>query len=500
MPKNVRSAALDTGLSTDLHHHAILELPHGGHSHEPVIASQFLNLDLRPSKIDLVSRVIAGLTGRVASPWLIIIVRFSDDRAPVSTSFPHVDPLYHYKRVFTKDGRGELNLVDYFLDMSHGLLDLTKTSVVGPYKLARARADYVGNVYPQPDGKLNRNGVLDLGKAAAAAHGIDLTKFAGVVVCGTPTLDLCGWVGGMAALSDDLGLAPSLMGQEMGHGYGLDHSRRNGSSDDYLDPWDTMSTANAHSAPHSEFGSVGPGLNAWNMRMRGWLDEDRVVTINPGTHATVTLKPLHDRPFGTIAIDLHGFLIEFRMKERWDAAIPRSCVLVHRSEGNQSYVMTGTGGNYDLVQNDRFEWGLAALGQYISLEVVDIDEATRTATINVAHGVVHIPQYERRWPIDFNPLPPVEDRSILHRLVDHYEAAREVAERHGKPELQLEALGNLVEQIGRMARNVELTTFHQGYSFDPDARGKAREPALASRSQKTAGKSSASRKTRRKPK
>ena len=56
----------------------------------------------------------------------------------------------------------------------------------GWYRLDRPRGDYVGNVYPQPDGKLNRNGLLDAAKAAATAA-----------------------------------KAP---GQEMGHSYGLDHA------------------------------------------------------------------------------------------------------------------------------------------------------------------------------------------------------------------------------------------------------------------------------------
>ena len=38
------------------------------------------------------------------------------------------------------------------------------------------RGDYVGNVYPQPDGKLNRNGLLDAAKAAATAAKVELWK------------------------------------------------------------------------------------------------------------------------------------------------------------------------------------------------------------------------------------------------------------------------------------------------------------------------------------
>ena len=66
--------------------------------------------------------------------------------------------------------------------MSHGRLDLSGSRVFGWYTLSARRSDYVGNVYPQPAGKLNRNGLLDAGKAAATAAGVDLTRFDGVVV------------------------------------------------------------------------------------------------------------------------------------------------------------------------------------------------------------------------------------------------------------------------------------------------------------------------------
>src|SRR5215207_8879131 len=96
------------------------------HEHRPRVPQAILDLDLAITRTDVLTRIIAGLTGRLQSPWLVIVVRFSDDR-PVVTVVPGGDRLRRYKRVFTGDGRGDLNLVDYFLDMSHGLLDLSKS-------------------------------------------------------------------------------------------------------------------------------------------------------------------------------------------------------------------------------------------------------------------------------------------------------------------------------------------------------------------------------------
>jgi hypothetical protein len=228
---------------------------------------------------------------------------------------------------------------------------------------------------------------------------VDLSKFAGVVVSMAGGVDLFGYVGGMAAFCDSFSLQPSLLGQEMGHGYGLDHARRDGSTEDYQDPWDVMSTANAYEQADSNYQFVGPGLNAWNMRSRGWLLEGRVWHGGTGSFdRTVQLRPLHQRNLpGSLAAEVGPYLVEFRMKERWDAAIPRSCVLIHRFADNHSYVMAGTAGNFDLVAGHFFQQGIEAVpfSDFIRVEVTSIDESTRTATLHISRRPAEpIPHFE----------------------------------------------------------------------------------------------------------
>lgn len=334
-------------------------------------------------EVEWLSEVLLRLhRNRQVSSWAVLLVAFRDD--PEKLPARGV-----YERLFTSAGAGTMNMVEFFADMSHGLLDLSGSAVFGWYRLDVKRSTYVGNVYPQPAGKLNRNGLADAARAAATAAKVDLSKFAGVVVVGYGGTDLCGWVGGMQALCDDNSLQPSLLGQEMGHGYGLDHARADGSIDDYNDPWDVMSTAAFPwmQAPDPDYTSIGPGLNAWNMRSRGWLDETRVVTVAVGSNVQVKLRPLHhhDLP-GTLAAEVGEYLIEFRVPERWDAAIGNACVLVHRFDAweNRSYLMTGTGGQQALLEGDVFETG----GPYnltptIRVEVLEIDAAGHTARLGV---------------------------------------------------------------------------------------------------------------------
>lgn len=313
----------------------------------------------------------------IQSPWAILLVQFNDQKE----DWP---PMTKYQELFTTAGNSKMNMVRYFDLISHGKIDISGSKVFGPFTLNARRTDYGVTI--------DRNGLLNLAKTTATSAGVDLTQFAGVCVSCLGQVDLCGWVGGMAALCDTLSLEPSVLGQEMGHGYGLDHARLDGSDADYQDPWDVMSTwDSAYMLDNPDFTLVGPAMNAWNMRARGWLDETRVWTSYGVTGGSVIkLRPLHRRDLsGFLAAQIGEYLVEFRVPQSWDAAIPRACVLIHRFESNHSYLMPAVGGSRDIVQGDKFS--RFTLTNTITVEVVDIDMETLTATINLQEQIHKVP-------------------------------------------------------------------------------------------------------------
>lgn len=288
----------------------------------------------------------------ISSPWAVLLCKFNDDASEPL-------PRDYYEALFTASGIGSQNMVDFFRDMSHGNLDLSNTRVFGWYTLDKARSDYG---LTGAEMLSNRGNLLDWARQAAAAKGDSLSQYVSVVVCMNVSTDLFG--GGDGVVCDNNRTDPRLLGQEMGHFYGLDHSRADtikpcgdDSQVDYKDFWDVMSTAGcAFSASHPRYRFVGPGLNAANMQSRGWLDESRVWTSsNRSFDVPVTLRPLHRRDLpGYLAARLGKYLIEFRSMENWDAAIPRAAVLIHRFDDNHSYIMSGNNGEQDLVVGDVF--------------------------------------------------------------------------------------------------------------------------------------------------
>jgi hypothetical protein len=192
----------------------------------------------------------------------------------------------------------------------------------------------------------------------------------------------------MTTLCHQHSLQPSLLGQEMGHGYGLDHARRDGSTADYQDPWDVMSTAAWPwmEEPNPDYTDIGPGLNAWNMRSRGWLDESRLWSASGTFDTTVTLRPLHWRELsGFLAAQIGPYLVEFRVPERWDAAIGDAVVLVHRFEDNHSYLMAADDGLQALARGSVFTRGRDdwLYHDYYRVEVTALDPHQHTATLHL---------------------------------------------------------------------------------------------------------------------
>jgi hypothetical protein len=330
------------------------------------------------------------------TPWAILLCRFQDDLTE-----PH--PRAFYEDLFTASGRSQDNVVRFFDDYSLGRVDLGNSQVFGWFTLAQTRAQYTGSgINPQ-----GRWDLIGWARAAAAAAGTNLAGFYGTVVCMNVATDLFGFGGGM--LCDPNALQVSILTHEVGHGFGLSHSRLEGNESDYMDRWDVMSTWDScFMSAHPRWQSIGPGLNAANMFGRGWLDTSRtwaeVPTGGPPPGAIIRkkplfwtkpwvreieLRPLHRR-------DLPGFLaarvtdrsgsvqlfFEFRIRERWDAAIPRPAVLAHRFVGNHSYLVPADSDSQDLVVGDTitvYPYGDVTL----RVEVLELDIARLRARLLV---------------------------------------------------------------------------------------------------------------------
>jgi hypothetical protein len=304
-------------------------------------------------------------------------------------------------------------MVDFFRDMSHGTLDLSGSRVFGWYTLDKNRSDYLAD----GDIQKGRGELLAWARQAAAA---DITKhgpFFSVVVCMNVPTDLFGGADGVAC--DDgrwpdnsngpgmSSLSPSLLGQEMGHTYGLSHSRAYGSTANYMDQWDVMSTATPLMNAHPNFTDVdvrgrpvfrlGPGLNAANMSGRNWLDQSRVWSSasNTQVNTIVQLRPLHRRDLpGFLAIQFHEYFVEFRTNTGWDAAVTPT-VLVHTFEDNHSYLVSDSSGQQGFGVGSFIGTPdtMSIFGSNTRIEVVEINVGQQFAKVRLVHTPADVPQY-----------------------------------------------------------------------------------------------------------
>jgi M6 family metalloprotease-like protein len=306
--------------------------------------------------------------------------------------------------LFTVAGNGTFNAVRYFYDVSHGLVDLSGSQVFGWLTVDANHNDYT-QPEPPPPGWMQTIGRAELttrARQAALDAGVPLGNFWGDVIIFNVAIGGPFGSAGVPhspaannrpyACSDHRSTSTAVFSHEMGHGYGLAHSRLEGSSEDYRDPWDIMSALATHIAGDPDFGTRGPALNAANMRALGWWNPTRVWRPSSAIFdSAVTLRPLHRRDLpGSLAAELSmgagGLIVEYRKRDRWDAAIPRSAVFVHRYAQYHSYLIPSTSGRPDLVAGDRVlnYNGPLPYVPNVEVEVMSIDDANDTATIKVS--------------------------------------------------------------------------------------------------------------------
>ena len=108
-------------------------------------------------------------SGRGTHPWLVVLCHFSDSPAAAADR-------QYYRQLFTEEGAGELNVFDYWRDVSFGQLSIRGTEVTD-WVLARDRR---GTAISRDTWRSYSR----LGKARACANGasgVDFKKYWGVV-------------------------------------------------------------------------------------------------------------------------------------------------------------------------------------------------------------------------------------------------------------------------------------------------------------------------------
>ncbi len=294
----------------------------------------------------------------------VILCTFAD-----SQMLPH-DADFYRRMVI---GQGNGSLADYWHSVSYGGVDFANAVVSGwhqePLTIAQARAKSGGSNPKR--GEL----VDDCLTAARNDPAVPYTVPSGniVVAITHPEVDLYGG-GGRAFLPATIDIGG--LGHEIGHGLQLNHSFSNdltyrnspwSAIGEYGDPWDVMSWANVHDTSLGEFGSGGPGLNAYHRDRMGWLPRNRILTFGADglTSATLTMAALNQpEADGYLLVRVpfepsdpfHYFTIEFRKHDGWDAGIPSDIVLIHevdrRSDGQYyTYLLRDPSDSHAPIQS-----------------------------------------------------------------------------------------------------------------------------------------------------
>jgi M6 family metalloprotease-like protein len=355
-------------------------------------------------------------------PWLMLLCQFSDvSTQPVSTETA--------RKFLTQDGQHTGGLYDYFHDVSYNAISLDGSDVKGPfvapYSLAAEAA--AGTAY---NGSGRYEHVRKCAeKAAQQDTSIHFSDYYGVIgllnynvtydKSGNPTGGEAGACGiGQTDMQingahymlacvqlDSASLKIEFAGQEVAHGFGLQHSYDDlgsscgGNPGEYCDPWDIMSAQGTFKFRGFAFGPNGPGLNGPNLLTVGWIPQDRQQNFTLGDPETeVTLAALsHPEASGKLVVGISGtpddyFTVEYREKDGWDAGIPENAVLVHHVVHGRSILVhqPGAGTLPDhLGQGD--QWIMPGFSGGVFVRRIDPKSHTATITLSTGNSVSRLP-------------------------------------------------------------------------------------------------------------
>lgn len=291
---------------------------------------------IRPARLD--GAILAAQPATTTGRWIALLCAFAD--------LPDGEPLGVYQ---TMMGDAFPGMGDFWREVSYGKVNISGSTAAGWFRLPEPRAAYFPNDQPRIDQERARKDCI-----AAADSQVDFSQFVGVnlifngsrnerdfgpFIGGTERLTLDGvskvfgvtWMPAMAGFFHHPGLA-----HEMGHSFGLPHSRDTANPNPYSNPWDLMSDAHCSASFDATYQCLGKHIIAAYKDRLGWLPAERIVTVASGTQTEVTLEALAQLPAANYLmarIPIKGtnryYTVEARQRMGYDRSLSKDRLVIH---------------------------------------------------------------------------------------------------------------------------------------------------------------------------
>lgn len=298
--------------------------------------------------------------------WVTILCRFGDSTGVTP------EPVTFFEDLMTF-------MDNYWKELSYDNINLSGSQVVGWFNLPQSRAAYLDDPTTHFAGHTLNFGKIAEDCTAAADAAVNFPDFDGINLMFNQDLDCCSWGGSLTLTRDGVTETyhmtwmatwgwgnQGVLGQEMGHGFGLPHSSGPYAAT-YDSNWDVMSNAfGTCSLPGPDFGCVGVHTIGLHKDALGWIPDARRYVATSDPNQLIFIERLAQpgaSEFLVAKIPIGGsttnfYTVESRKFVGFDNQVPGEAIVIHTvdtTRGDRNAQVVDPDGNDD-PNDDGAQW------------------------------------------------------------------------------------------------------------------------------------------------
>lgn len=298
------------------------------------------SLQVESIQLEPVPQAVEANSVSGSQPWVSILCKFAD-------LADEPNPLAYFQNMYSSSYPG---LDHYWREQSYNVINVAGSSAAGWFTLPRPKSSYLydqnGDGYPDLD---FWRAVEDCTNVAEAA--VYFPNYVGINLMFNDDLGCCAYGTGGWELNLDgvsrvwrITWEPpwgyqniTVIGHEMGHGFGLPHS--GGNQQTYNNPWDVMGDTWSYCYLSTDltYGCLGQHTIAYHKGdLLGWIPAERKYVANWNSQATITLEQLALPQTNNYEVaqiltcsGSYFYTVEARRHAGYDIKVPGEAVIIH---------------------------------------------------------------------------------------------------------------------------------------------------------------------------